>query len=181
MAAHRKEYANFAERLAAVRKRISEDFNEEAYKDDDYIEDAIWLFTCDVSFNPITPEEKAAYAIGERFEAYPDMDKEWRTSFPYSFVSQNEALTRKELEHRDIAADVIRLVHESGQTLKAACEAVAKKRHISKEKAETAYYNWVPYYDDWITAYHEWERGKRARPQPFWESIRRPPKKLAEK
>jgi len=172
---------SFAEKLAEVRRRIAENFNEDAYLSDDFIKDAIYLFVAEVDGNPTTPGEKAAYAISQRFEAYPDMDKEWRTSFPYVFVSQNEALTRKELEHRDIAADVIRLVHESGQTLKAACEAVARKHHISKEKAEKAYYNWIPYYDDWITAYHEWERGKRARPQPFWESIRRPPKKLAEK
>lgn len=117
------------------------------YRDDAFIADAVLVFCLEYmrESQPDTLQAKAARPIVQRLMAMPDLQKQWRVSFPYPFVAKSN-LTPAQKAGRLLAFEVTKRV-EDGEMVTHAIAAVAVDRHCSPEKVRGYYYEWREYFE----------------------------------
>jgi len=143
--------AAWLKELEAAKQRVNERFDSSPtiFADDAFIEDATLVFCSGLSYaiatgkKPKTPEGKAAFAIAQRLTAYPDMEKEWRVSFPFVWLRKDQALTNAQLRARALTQEVMRRV-KSGEKPTSAIAHVADEVGLAYETVRAAYYRWLP-------------------------------------
>ncbi len=135
----------------AIRDRFIESFEGSSfagpYRDDAFIADAIWVL-CIEGFRDAddTPLSKATRAIAARLMGIPDLEKEWRVSFPYVWMSKDNVLTQGEKERRGVAFRVWQKTRIGTKVTHAIAE-VAAELHFSPQKVTKDYYDWKDHHD----------------------------------
>lgn len=115
------------------------------YRDEAFIRDAVMVFCIETVRlgKGDTAQQKAAMAIASRLMAIPDMEKEWRVSFPYVFMNKEDTLTEGEVKRRGVAMQVRALVRD-GIKVTHAIAQVAARLYVSPQKVTKDYYDWLP-------------------------------------
>lgn len=119
--------------------------------DDDYIRDAVMIFSLGAIREPEVPifldaYKKSIRVIANELMRVPDR-KTGKISFPSVFFDKDKMLTPAEMKRRAIAFDVWQLVIKEGVPVTHAIARVASERHYSSQKVTKDYYSWKEYWE----------------------------------